>query len=272
MMQSLYLGRVGYGEGLALQQELVELRHQGRIANTLLLLEHPPVLTLGRNAKRANILATDEVLAEKGVSVHEINRGGDVTYHGPGQLVGYPIFDLRSLFNQSGARLGPVDYVRRVEEALIRLCAGYGVLTGRIAGRTGVWTRGSPEKKIGAIGVHVSRGITSHGFALNVTTDLRDFQWIVPCGIADREVTSLELEIPSPETLPTLEQAANAAARCFGQVFGEPVLALASLEALREGASAAGQAVELGVPMRVPKQVERLLSPHPDSAEKPVRA
>src|SRR6202034_2257046 len=182
MIQYLYLGRLGYAEALELQQEMVELRHQGRVANVLLLLEHPPVLTLGRNAQRSNILATDEVLARKGVSIHEINRGGGVTYHGPGQLVGYPIFDLRSLVNSSGGRLGPVDYVRRMEEALIRLCAGYGVLTGRIQGRTGVWTPAlsnllgdaaglsGREKKIGAIGVHVSRGITSHGFALNVTT------------------------------------------------------------------------------------------------------
>ncbi len=129
MIQTIYLGRVAYDEALELQQELVELRHQDRIANTLLLLEHPPVLTLGRNARRSNILATDEMLARKGVSVHEINRGGDVTYHGPGQLIGYPIFDLRSLTNSTGGRLGPVDFVRRIEEALIRLCAGYGVLT-----------------------------------------------------------------------------------------------------------------------------------------------
>jgi len=272
MIQYLYLGRVEYGEALALQQELVELRHAGRIANTLLLLEHPPVLTLGRNAKRANILAGDEMLARKGVAVHEINRGGDVTYHGPGQLVGYPIFDLRSLFNASGARLGPVDYVRRVEEALIRLCAGYGVLTGRVAGRTGVWTQGAQERKIGAIGVHVSRGITSHGFALNVTTDLRDFQWIVPCGIADREVSSLEMEIADPALLPTLEQTADASARCFGQVFGEPVLAVECLEALREGAAAVPDAAQTGVPMRVPAEVERLLDPGADPTAKPLRA
>ena len=138
MIQYLYLGRIGYDEALALQREMVELRHQGRVENVLLLLEHPPVLTLGRNSNRGNILATNEMLARKGVTIHEINRGGDVTYHGPGQLVGYPIFDLRSLTNGSGARLGPVDFVRRMEEALIRLCAGYGVITGRIAGRTGV--------------------------------------------------------------------------------------------------------------------------------------
>ena len=272
MIQYLYLGRVDYAEALALQQEMVELRHQGRIENTLLLLEHPPVLTLGRNAQRSNILATDEMLALKGVSVHEINRGGDVTYHGPGQLVGYPIFDLRSLSNAKGGRLGPVDHVRRVEEALIRQCAGYGVLTGRVAGRTGVWTLGVPEKKIGAIGVHVSRGITSHGFAFNVTTDLRDFQWIVPCGIADREVTSLEIEMPDPSQLPTLEQAADGAARCFGQVFGVQVLAMESLEALRAAVRDLPEAQQVGVPMQVPEEVNRLLWPDDDGSGKPVRA
>jgi lipoyl(octanoyl) transferase len=284
MIQYLYLGRLGYPEALELQQEMVELRHQGRVANVLLLLEHPPVLTLGRNAQRSNILATDEVLARKGVSIHEINRGGDVTYHGPGQLIGYPIFDLRSLVNSSGGRLGPVDYVRRMEEALIRLCAGYGVITGRIAGRTGVWTTplsnplaGSAglsgrEKKIGAIGVHVSRGITSHGFALNVTTDLRDFQWIVPCGIADREVTSLELEMPQAEHVPTLEEAADAAARHFSHVFGEQVLAVASLEALREGARPALEVRQTGVPMQVPKEVERLIERNAGSGSKSARA
>ncbi len=249
MIQYLYLGRVGYDEGLALQKELVDLRYHGRVENVLLLLEHPPVLTLGRNAQRGNILATDEMLARKGVTVHETNRGGDVTYHGPGQLVGYPIFDLRSLKNSAGGRLGPVDHVRRMEEALIRLCAGYGVLTGRVAGRTGVWTNSVPgqEKKLAAIGVHVSRGITSHGFALNVTTDLRDFQWIVPCGIADREVTSLEQAMREPA--PALDEVADVAARCFGQVYGEPVLAVADLQALLP---------QVGVPMHVPEEVERL--------------
>jgi lipoyl(octanoyl) transferase len=284
MIQYLYLGRIGYAEALALQQELVELRHQGRVENVLLLLEHPPVLTLGRNSNRGNILATDEMLARKGVTIHEINRGGDVTYHGPGQLVGYPIFDLRSLRNSTGGRLGPVDYVRRMEEALIRLCAGYGVLTGRVAGRTGVWTiawsgpldggssePSGKEKKIGAIGVHVSRGITSHGFAFNLTTDLRDFQWIVPCGIADREVTSLELEISDAQRLPTLEQLADVAARMFGHVFGEQVLAVESLEALRtEAAGRVG--LQVGVPLRVPDEVERLIQKDAGLAEKPVRA
>jgi lipoyl(octanoyl) transferase len=285
MMQTLYLGRMDYGEALALQQELVELRHQGRIEDTLLLLEHPPVLTLGRNATRANVLATDEMLARKGVTIFEINRGGDVTYHGPGQLVGYPIFDLRSLMNEAGGRLGPVDFVRRMEEALIRLCAGYGVLTGRVAGRTGVWTVAAQgaahaalrEKKIGAIGIHVSRGVVSHGFAFNVTTDLRDFQWIVPCGIADREVTSLEREMRSGDAVPTMRQCADAAARCFGQVYGQQVLALedggAGLAGLRAGAEAKrGEIERVGVPMEVPAEVEGLMHPGVDFADKPVRA
>ena len=261
MIEYLYLGRVDYADALRLQHELVELRHTGQVDNVLLLLEHPPVLTLGRNARRSNILATDEALARNGITVHENNRGGDVTYHGPGQLVGYPIFDLRTLTNAKGNRLGPVDFVRQMEEALIRLCLGYGVRTARIPGRTGVWTSPtpidpvSPEKKIAAIGVHVSRGITSHGFALNVSTDLREFQWIVPCGIADREVTSLQREMPHPQNpngLPTLEQAANAAARSFGHVFGQHVLALDSLDALHSGIR------QVGVPLRIPKEVERL--------------
>src|SRR3954466_10359456 len=139
MIRYLYLGRVAYKEALRLQAELVELRYQGRIRNVLLLLEHPPVLTLGRNANRSNVLASDAMLAARGVTLHQINRGGDVTYHGPGQLVGYPIFDLRSLRNASGGRMGPVVFVRHMEEALIRLCGVYGVRAGRIAGLTGAW-------------------------------------------------------------------------------------------------------------------------------------
>src|ERR1039458_6342255 len=139
MIQYLYLGRVDYGEGLRLQAEIAALVAEGRLRNVLLLLEHPPVLTLGRNADRSNILASDELLARRGVAVHEINRGGDVTYHGPGQLVGYPIFDLRTLRASSGGRMGPVDFVRGMEEALIRLCGGFGVRAGRICGLTGVW-------------------------------------------------------------------------------------------------------------------------------------
>ena len=265
MIQYLYLGRVDYGEALRIQQELVALRTAGRIGNVLLLLEHPPVLTLGRNAKRSNILASDELLARRGVTLHEINRGGDVTYHGPGQLIGYPIFDLRSLRNPSASRsgpvgrLGPVDFVRLMEEALIRLCGEFGVTAGRICGLTGVWC-GLPEpppsseslrcdapapsvgRKIAAIGIHVARGVTSHGFAFNVTTDLRDFALINPCGITDRPVTSLKREVAGrvAETgsLPSLESIAHLAARQFGSVFNEPIEFVENLAALRALADA----------------------------------
>src|ERR1700691_5837309 len=153
MIQFPYLGRVGYDDGLRLQAEIAELRYQGRVENVLLLLEHPAVLTLGRNANRSNILASDELLAARGVTLHEINRGGDVTYHGPGQLIGYPIFDLRSLRNPSGRnRLGPVDFVRLMEEALIRLCGEFGVTAGRICGLTGVWC-GLAEAQISSKGL-----------------------------------------------------------------------------------------------------------------------
>jgi lipoyl(octanoyl) transferase len=238
MVNLLNFGRVPYAKGLELQRELVDAVHDGRIGNTLVLLEHPPVLTLGRNASRRNILASDESLASRGVEVHEVNRGGDVTYHGPGQLVGYPIFDLRSFTIHSAVpttggnarpRLGAVDFVRRIEEALIRSCGDFGVPAARVAGRTGVWTLaggGVLEKKIAAIGVHIARGVTSHGFALNVTADLRDFELIVPCGIADRAVTSLELEA---DPQPTMEAVRNSVARQFGRVFGCQVLSVASL-------------------------------------------
>ena len=231
----LHLGRVPYAEGLALQQQVIAARKQDLIGDTLLLLEHPPVLTLGRNAHRSNVLASDEFLQRRGIELHEINRGGDVTYHGPGQLVGYPIIDLRGdLPGKKGPHLGPVDYVRLLEEVLIRTCGDFGVMAQRIAGRTGVWTMAGgsvQEKKIAAIGVHVSQGVTSHGFALNVTTDLRDFEWIVPCGITDRQVTSLELEA-DPARQPTFENALNSTARNFGRVFGRQMLWCESLEEL----------------------------------------
>jgi lipoyl(octanoyl) transferase len=230
ILNLLHLGRVDYTTGLDLQKQLVEARHENRIGNTLLLLEHPPVLTLGRNSDRSNILATDEFLAYRGVEVHEINRGGDVTYHGPGQLVGYPVLDLRS-FTLGGRRIGAVDYVRLLEEVLIRSLGDFAVPAQRISGRTGVWTiaGGSvQERKVAAIGVHISRGITSHGFALNVTTELRDFELIVPCGISDRAVTSLELEATADAMVPTMENAINAVARQFGRVFEHQVLWLES--------------------------------------------
>ncbi len=223
---------------------MVAARKAGTIGDTLLLLEHPAVITLGRNASRSNILASDEWLAAHHVELREINRGGDVTYHGPGQLVGYPIMDLRGDFpNKKGPHLGPVDFVRMMEEALIRTCADFGVMAKRIPRLTGVWTFGggesgdsdvhgrTPEKKLAAIGVHVSQGITSHGFALNVTSDLRDFEWIIPCGITDHGVTSLELEADDSAD-PTMENAINATARNFGRVFGRQMVARESLEQL----------------------------------------
>lgn len=280
MIQYLYLGRMGYDEALRLQEELVELRRDDRTGNTLLLLEHPPVLTLGRHANRANVLASDELLAARGVTLHHINRGGDVTYHGPGQLVGYPIFDLRTLENPSGGRMGPVDFVRQMEEALIRLCAVYGVRAGRIGGLTGVWCAagGRPVeesgRKIGAIGIHVSRGITSHGFAFNVTTDLGYFQLINPCGITDKPVTSLEREVPDAAMLPPLEGIAHETARQFGHVFSRQVLAVGSLDALRSGLSCAdageiaGERPGQDTPLQTPAELERLRG----NADRPVRA
>jgi lipoyl(octanoyl) transferase len=281
MIQYLYLGWVDYAEGLRMQAEIASLVAEGRAHNVLLLLEHPPVLTLGRNANRSNILVSDDLLKQRGFTVHEINRGGDVTYHGPGQLVGYPIFDLRTLRNASGSRMGPVDFVRGMEEALIRFCAGFGVFAGRICGLTGVWCgldssnsaptdkAPAPERKIAAIGIHVARGITSHGFAFNVTTDLNDFALIIPCGIPDHGVTSLAQELQNQRELPPLEAIAHQVARNFGQVFGEQVLAVESLDALRAQAAAAPpQFPAEDTPLQIPPEVERLLG----CAERPARA
>jgi lipoyl(octanoyl) transferase len=235
----LQLGRIPYAEGLDLQKRVIEARKQNLIGDTLLLLEHPPVLTLGRNSRRENILASDELLAARNVELHEINRGGDVTYHGPGQLVGYPIVDLRGEWpGKRGPHLGPVDFMRMLEEVLLRVCFDFGIMAQRIAGRTGVWTvaGGSiQEKKIAALGIHVSQGVTSHGFALNVTTDLRDFDLIVPCGISDRTVTSLELEAQPTGDLsrqPTMENAINSTTRHFGRIFERQMVACDSLDDL----------------------------------------
>ncbi|QNI37001.1 lipoyl(octanoyl) transferase LipB [Edaphobacter albus] len=235
----LQLGRVLYAEGLAIQKRVIDARKQGLIGDTLLLLEHPPVLTLGRNSHRENVLASDDLLATRGVELHEINRGGDVTYHGPGQLVGYPIFDLRGEWpGKKGPHLGPVDFMRMLEEAIIRVCYDFGVPAQRIAKRTGVWTIASgsmQEKKLCAMGIHVSQGVTSHGFALNVTTDLRDFDLIVPCGITDRTVTSLELEAQptdDPARQPTMQNAIHSTARNFGRIFERQIVASNSLDEL----------------------------------------
>jgi lipoyl(octanoyl) transferase len=179
------LGLVPYEEALQLQKSLVEERKAGRIPDQLLLLQHPPVITLGVKARsdRSHVLATDSELESQGVGFFETGRGGDVTYHGPGQLVGYPILDLKP------DRCDVHQYVRDLEEVLINVAAGFGVSAGRVAGLTGVWVG---QEKLAAIGVRISRWITSHGFAFNVAPNLDHFQLIVPCGIADRGVTSLE--------------------------------------------------------------------------------
>jgi lipoyl(octanoyl) transferase len=280
------LGRLDYAAGLRLQQKLVELRKAGEIADALLLLEHTPVITLGRNAKAANVLASTEALAARGVEVFECDRGGDVTFHGPGQLVGYPIFDLRAhellsldgdlrsrTFAGGGARatqtrktLGAVDYVRRLEEVLIRTCVEFGIPTRRVQGLTGAWTESArvvsglrpdcgaepghhttAEAKIAAIGVHISRSVTSHGFALNVNTDLSYFNLIVPCGIAAKAVTSMEKELGRELDL---NEVAQAVSRNFGSVFGSEMLWVETIDALL------GNTV--GLPMKVPADLRRL--------------
>jgi lipoyl(octanoyl) transferase len=179
-----HLGVVPYGEALELQRSLVDERRAGVIGDTLLLLEHPHVITLGvrGDGGRSHLLASPETLAERGVQLHETGRGGDITYHGPGQLVGYPILDLKP------DRCDVHRYVRDLEEVLIRTAADYGIEAGRIAGLTGVWVG---SEKLAAIGVRIARWVTSHGFALNVTTNLDYFKLIVPCGISDRGITSL---------------------------------------------------------------------------------
>src|SRR3954466_1639721 len=175
------LGRIRYQAALSLQKDLAADRKQGLVPDHLLLLEHPHVITLGRNGHMENLLASDEILERAGISFYPTDRGGDVTYHGPGQLVGYPIMDLREWKRDVGA------YVRGVEQAIIDTVAEYGIEAGRIPKLTGVWVG---DRKIAAIGVHISRWVTSHGFALNVSTDLSYFQYIVPCGLT-KPVTSM---------------------------------------------------------------------------------
>jgi lipoyl(octanoyl) transferase len=299
MISVIQLGRLEYAEGLRLQQKLVALRQAGEIGDLLLLLEHTPVITLGRNAKRANVLVSAEQLATQGVGVFECDRGGDVTFHGPGQIVGYPIIDLRGFENasqfsvlgseKSNSRfealtswlpaptaqethsqplvlnsleppgrseasflarrgtLGAVDYVRRLEEVLIRSCADFGIASKRVSGLTGVWTEKQPEAKIAAIGVHISRSVTSHGFALNVNTDLSYFNLIVPCGIAAKPVASMQKELGHKVDI---DAVAHSLSHQFGAVFGRQMLWVETLDALL------GNTV--GVPMKVPEELRRL--------------
>ena len=210
-LQVRRLGLVPYAEALELQRELVEARKAGRIPDQLLLLQHPPVITLGVKARndRSHVLASDKELAEQGVQLFETGRGGDVTYHGPGQLVGYPILDLRP------DRCDVHKYVRDLEEMLIRVAAAFGIAATRVPGLTGVWVG---ETKLAAIGVRISRWVTSHGFAFNVGRKLGHFSLIVPCGITDRGVTSLEVLTGREIAMNMVEDAAIASmAAVFGR-------------------------------------------------------
>ena len=213
-LQVRRLGTVAYREALALQRALVEERRGGRVPDLLLLLQHPPVITLGvkGDGGRSHIMADDSRLAQAGISVSEAGRGGDVTFHGPGQIVGYPILDLRP------DRCDVHRYVRDLEEVMIRTCRDYGVEAGRVGGLTGAWV--GPDK-IGAIGVRISRWITSHGFAFNVNTDLDHFRLIVPCGISDRGVTSLRQLIGAEVDVTAVE---DALIRHIGAVFERDVM------------------------------------------------
>jgi len=279
------LGTVDYSTGLRLQQQLVELRKEEKIGDVLLLLEHSPVITLGRNAKAANIIASPELLAQRGVELFECDRGGDVTFHGPGQIVGYPIFDLRR-FPRGAAdapsaqrkHLGAVDFVRCLEEVLIRTCADFAIPTKRVPGLTGVWTdvgrhdtpaesrdarvataasavrpseASRPEEfteaKVAAIGIHISRFVTSHGFALNANTDLSCFNLIIPCGITTKPVTSMRQQLGKELDLNAV---AESISRNFGTVFSSQMLWVDTLDALL------GRAV--GVPVQRPDELQRL--------------
>ena len=244
------LGTVDYATGLGLQQQLVTLRKEEKMGDVLLLLEHFPVITLGRNAKAANVIASPEYLAQRDVELFECDRGGDVTFHGPGQIVGYPIFDLRGHATPDGKRktLGVIEFVRRLEEVLIRTCADFAISAKRVPGLTGVWTdprslssraeendsknrsrEHAPEAKLAAIGVHISRFVTSHGFALNVNTDLSFFNLIVPCGITTKPVTSMQQERGKVLDLNTV---AKSISRNFGTVFSSQILWVENLDAL----------------------------------------
>ncbi|MGA2946746.1 MAG: lipoyl(octanoyl) transferase LipB [Candidatus Sulfotelmatobacter sp.] len=250
MISVVQLGTVDYATGLRLQQELVDLRKAEKIGDVLLLLEHSPVITLGRNAKAANVIASTELLAQRGVELFECDRGGDVTFHGPGQIVGYPIFDLRGFATPDGKRktLGAVEFVRRLEEVLIRTCADFAIATNRIASLTGVWTNHeAAQAKIAAIGVHISRLVTSHGFALNVNPDLSFFNLIIPCGITSKPVTSMQHELGHSLDLNSV---AESISRNFGTVFSSQMLWVDTLDALL------GRTV--GVPLQPPSELRKL--------------
>jgi lipoyl(octanoyl) transferase len=271
LISLVQLGAVDYATGLRLQQQLVALRKEEQIGDVLLLLEHKPVITLGRNAKAANVIASPELLIQRGIELFECDRGGDVTFHGPGQIVGYPIFDLRGFAAPDGKRktLGAVEFVRRLEEVLIRTCADFAIPTKRVPGLTGVWTDskerdfsraetaldkesasaagGSAEAKLAAIGIHISRFVTSHGFALNVNTDLSYFNLIIPCGITAKPVTSMQRELGRELDLNAVSESIS---RNFGTVFSRQMLWVETLDAL------IGRTV--GVPMQRPAELRQM--------------
>ena len=309
MISVVQLGTVDYALGLRLQQQLVALRKEEKIGDVLLLLEHKPVITLGRNAKAANVVASRELLTQRGVELFECDRGGDVTFHGPGQIVGYPIFDLRGYAREAAdasslrKTLGVIEFVRRLEDVLMRTCADFAIPTKRVRGLTGVWTNpesrnayvgtaapGHPversstaeaerstyvedkhdreghgfsrakkhaqneaasaaeglESKLAAIGVHISRSVTSHGFALNVNTDLSFFDLIIPCGITSKPVTSMQRELRQELDLNAVSESIS---RNVGVIFRSQILWVDTLDALL------GHAV--GVPMKPPKELRK---------------
>ncbi len=206
------LGLIGYAEAWSLQKRIVAARKAAAVEDVLLVCEHSHVITQGRNGKREHLLASEHVLRQKGVEYYETSRGGDITYHGPGQIVGYPILNLGAI------RRDVVWYVRMLEEVMIRATSEFGITAERVAGKTGIWVKsGDTEEKLAAIGVHISRWVTSHGFAYNVSTDLRYFDLIVPCGIADRKATSLEKLLGRSVEQ---EEVAPRIARHLGELFG----------------------------------------------------
>ncbi len=313
MISVVQLGTVDYATGLKLQQQLIALRKEEKIGDVLLLLEHKPVITLGRNAKAANVVASPEFLQQRGVELFECDRGGDVTFHGPGQIVGYPIFDLRGFATPDGKRktLGVIEFVRRLEDVLMRTCADFRIPAKRIPGLTGVWTEptqspsgmdakslssraeendsqnpslesrelvsrrtqseknreghdfsraaagaeenralaaeGRAEAKLAAIGVHISRFVTSHGFALNVNTDLSYFDLIIPCGITTKPVTSMQQQLARELDLNAV---AESVSRNFGVVFQSQILWVDTIDALL------GRTV--GVPLKPPQQLRQI--------------
>jgi lipoyl(octanoyl) transferase len=296
LISLVQLGTIDYGTGLRLQEQLVALRKEEKIGDVLLLLEHSPVITLGRNAKAANIIASPELLSQRGVELFECDRGGDVTFHGPGQIIGYPIFDLRGFAHSNTLssraeendpladrslesrdlgvsvrkHIGVIDFVRRLEEVLIRTCADFAIPAKRVTGLTGVWTdvdlKGhdfsraekdsqenaasaaeDTEAKLAAIGIHISRFVTSHGFALNVNTDLSYFNLIIPCGITSKPVTSMQQQLSKQLDLNAV---AESISRNFGVVFESQMLWVETLDALL------GRSI--GVPMQPPAELQQL--------------